>query len=131
MAEMGRCNGYAPIGSYAVLGDGSIDWFPATALDARPAFAALLDPVYGGQIELEPAAEYSVSRRYRPGTAVLETSFVTATATVTITDCLNRLGDHPLPWTELARVVRADGGEVPMRWRVRPGRKFGTAEPWA
>jgi GH15 family glucan-1,4-alpha-glucosidase len=62
---------------------------------------------------------------------VLETVFTTATGTVTVTDCLNRLGDHPLPWTELARVVRAERGEVPMRWRVRPGRRFGTAEPWA
>jgi hypothetical protein len=46
-----------------------------------------------------------------------------------VTDCLNRLGDQPLPWTELARLVRADGGEVPMRWRVRPGSRFGSAQP--
>jgi GH15 family glucan-1,4-alpha-glucosidase len=138
---MSRCNGYAPISAYALLGDGrtvalvardgAIDWFPATALDARPAFAALLDPVHGGQIKLAPAMDYLAERRYRPGTAVLETVFTTAAGTVTVTDCLNRLGDHPLPWTELARVVRAEAGEVPMRWRVRPGRRFGTAEPWA
>jgi hypothetical protein len=77
MADMSRCNGYAPISSYAVLGDGrtvplvardgAIDWFPATALDARPTFAAVLDPVHGGQIGLEPAVDYSAERHYRPG----------------------------------------------------------------
>jgi GH15 family glucan-1,4-alpha-glucosidase len=141
MADAGRCDGYVPISSYAVLGDGrtvalvardgAIDWFPGAAFDAPPAFAALLDPAHGGQVELEPAVAYSASRRYRPGTAVLETIFVTADGTVTVVDCLNRQGDHPLPWTELARVVRAEGGKIPMRWRVRPGRRFGSAEPWA
>jgi GH15 family glucan-1,4-alpha-glucosidase len=139
MADMGRCDGYAPISSYAVLGDGrtvalvardgAIDWFPVTALDARPVFAALLDPAHGGQVELAPAVECSAERHYRAGTAVLETVFTTALGTVTVTDCLNRLGDQPLPWTELARLVRADGGAVPMRWRVRPGSRFGSAQP--
>ena len=136
---MSRHGGFGPISSYAVLGDGrtvalvardgAIDWCPVTALDTAPAFAALLDPAHGGQVELEPAVEYSAERHYRPGTAVLETSYITATGTVTITDCLNRLGDHPLPWTELARVVHAEAGSVPMRWRVRPGSRFGTVQP--
>jgi GH15 family glucan-1,4-alpha-glucosidase len=139
MADVGRCDGYAPISAYAVLGDGrtvalvardgAIDWFPVTALDARPAFAALLEPAHGGQVELGPAVEYSAERRYWPGTAVLETVFTTASGTVTVTDCLNRLGNQPLPWTELARLVRAERGEVPMRWRVRPGSRFGSAQP--
>ena len=95
---MSRHGGFAPISSYAVLGDGrtvalvardgAIDWCPVTALDTAPAFAALLDPAHGGQVELEPAVEYSAERHYRPGTAVLETSYITAT----------RYGhDHRLP----------------------------------
>jgi hypothetical protein len=133
-----RHGGFAPISSYAVLGDGRtvalvardgvIDC-PVAAVDTPPAFAALLHPTHGGQVELEPAVGYSAERHYRPGTAVLETSFITATGTVTITDCLNRLGDHPLPWTELARVVRAEAGSVPMRWWVRPGSRFCTVQP--
>jgi Glycosyl hydrolases family 15/Trehalase-like, N-terminal len=139
MAVMSRHGGFGPISSYAVLGDGrtvalvardgAIDWCPVTALNTAPAFAALLDPAHGGQVELEPAVEYSAERHYRSGTAVLETSYITATGTVTITDCLNRLGDHPLPWTELAQVVHAETGSVPMRWRVRPGSRFGTVQP--
>ncbi|MGE5289832.1 MAG: glycoside hydrolase family 15 protein [Micromonosporaceae bacterium] len=140
MTGADRRDGYAPISSYAALGDGrtvalvatdgAIDWLPVPVIDAPPAFAAVLDAEHGGRLELEPAVEYSATRRYRPGTPVLETIFATAAGTVTAVDALNRQGGHPLPWTELARVVRADGGEVPMRWQVAPGRRFGSAEPW-
>jgi GH15 family glucan-1,4-alpha-glucosidase len=140
MTECTRQDGYLPIASYALLGDGStvalvaadgsIDWLPVPAIDAPPAFAALLDPEDGGRMELAPVAEFSVQRRYLPGTAVLETTFRTADGSVTVTDALNRYGDRPLPWTELAREVRAERGAVPMRWRVAPGRRFGSAEPW-
>lgn len=135
-----RTSGYLPIGSYGVLGDGrtvalvgtdgTVDWLPVPALDSPPAFAAILDAGHGGQIELAPAVPYSVRRRYRPGTAVLETTFTTGSAAVTVTDSLNQRSGYPLPWTELARVVRTEGGAVPMRWRVSPGRLFGSAEPW-
>ncbi len=140
MLDCARRAGYAPIDSYAALGDGrtvalvaadgSIDWLPVPAIDAPPAFAALLDAGQGGRLELAPAADFTVDRRYLPGTAVLETTFHTGHGTVTVTDALNRYGNRPLPWTELARVVRAERGAVPMRWRVAPGRRFGTAEPW-
>lgn len=135
-----RTSGYLPIGSYGVLGDGrtvalvgtdgTVDWLPVPALDSPPSFAAILDAGHGGQIELAPAVPYSVQRRYRPGTAVLETTFTTGPAAVTVTDSLNQRSGYPLPWTELARVVRTEGGAVPMRWRVSPGRLFGSAESW-
>jgi GH15 family glucan-1,4-alpha-glucosidase len=140
VANSHRRDGYAPISSYAALGhgrtvalvasDGAIDWLPIPVLDAPPAFAALLDAPHGGEVQLAPALSYSVQRRYRPGTAVLETTYATASGTATVVDSLNRKGDHPLPWTELARVVHARGGGVPMRWRIRPGRRFDSAEPW-
>lgn len=140
MIDIGRTDGYAPIDSYAVLGDGrtvalvardgSIDWLPIPVLDAPPAFAALLDPDTGGRFELAPAVPAEVERAYRADTAVLETRFRTAGGSVTVTDSLNRQGERPLPWIELARVVRAEGGEVPMRWRIAPGRRWGAAEPW-
>ena len=140
MPDYSRRDGYAPIGSYAALGDGRtvalvaadgrIDWLPMPAIDSPPAFAALLDAGHGGRLELAPATDAVVDRRYLPGTAVLETTFRTGHGTVTVTDALNRYGNRPLPWTELARVVRAGPGAVPMRWRVVPGRRFGSAEPW-
>lgn len=133
--------GFAPIGSYGILGDGrtvalvamdgSIDWMALPVLDSSPVFDRILDGTGGGRFELCPDVDYSVQRRYRDHSAVLETTFHTAQGTVTVVDALNRLGDHPLPWVELARVIEAADGEVPMRWRLAPGRRFGTAEAWA
>ena len=140
MSRHDRSDGYLPIGSYAALGDGrtvalvgadgSIDWLPVPVLDSPPAFAAILDPEDGGSFQLEPAEPYTVRRSYVPGSAVLVTTFTTGRGSVSVTDSLNRQGGQPLPWTELARVVRADGGPVPMRWQVAPGRRFGAAAPW-
>ena len=58
MTPQGRPGGYAPIGDYAVLGDGRttalaasdgrIDWWAIPALDAPPVCAAILDPDGGG-----------------------------------------------------------------------------------
>lgn len=136
-----RERGFAPIGSYGILGDGrtvalvakdgSIDWMPMPTLDSAPVFDRILDGTEGGRFELCPDIDFTIQRRYREHSAVLETTFHTARGTVTVVDALNRLGDHPLPWTELARVVEASDGAVPMRWRFAPGRRFGTATPWA
>jgi hypothetical protein len=52
---------------------------------------------------------------------VLETTFSAAGGgLVRVVDAISRDGRGPLGWTELAREIRADPGEVPMRWRVAP-----------
>lgn len=132
--------GFVPIAAYGFLGDGRaaalvasdghVDWLAAPRLDAPPLCAAILDPAGGGSIVLEPAVAYASTRRYLPGTAVIETTFRTEGGTVRVTDSLNTDDGRPLPWTELARRVEADG-EVPMRWSVRPGTRLSTTRPWA
>jgi GH15 family glucan-1,4-alpha-glucosidase len=136
-----RRDGFAPIGAYGVIGDGlsaalvaadgSVDWWAVPSMDAPPVFAAILDPRDGGAFTLEPAVPYETERRYLPETNVLETTFRTSGGTVRVTDALNRDVDGQLTWRELAREVRGDSGEVPMRWRVAPGDRFGRARPWA
>ena len=136
-----RRDGYAPISDYAVLGDGRttalvasdgrIDWWAIPTLDAPPVCSAILDPAEGGSFSLapeEPADE--VSRRYVPGTNVLETTYTTPAGTVRVTDSLNVGSAGRLPWTELARRVEGLSGEVAMRWEFRPGNRFGQARPW-
>lgn len=136
----GRDDGFVPLASYGLLGDGRavalvardghIDWLAAPRLDAAPLCAALLDPSEGGAIVLEPEIAYEATRRYLPGTAVIETTYLTERGTATVTDSLNLGLGRALPWTELARRVEAEG-EVPMAWSVHPGTRFSSARPWA
>ncbi|HVT21303.1 MAG TPA: glycoside hydrolase family 15 protein [Mycobacteriales bacterium] len=133
-------DGYAPIESYAAIGDGRsvalvstdgrIDWWPVPALDAAPTFAALLDPVRGGYIALEPVQPYETTRRYLPDTNVVETTFTTESGEVRITDCLPYGRSGRLAWSELARRIEGVTGEVEMRWEVVPGTQLASAEPW-
>ena len=138
---LARTDKFAAIESYGVIGDGesvalvardgAIDWWAAPAIDSPPVFAAVLDPRDGGCFTLEPSVPYQVKRRYLPGTNVLETTFSTDHGTVRVIDSLNQDANGPLPWTELARDIRADDGEVPMRWRVAAGTLFHEFRPWA
>ena len=140
-ASCTRCDGFSPIESYGLIGDGEsvalvsrdggIDWWAAPAMDSPPVFAAILDPACGGRFALSRPCPYEVTRRYLPGTNVLETTFSTADGTVRVIDSLNQGANGPLPWAELARDIRPDSGEVPMRWRVTGGTLFHRVRPWA
>ena len=134
-------DGFAAIESYGIIGDGesvalvgrdgAIDWWAAPAIDSPPVFAAILDPRDGGCFTLEPTVPYQVKRRYLPGTNVLETTFSTQGGAVQVLDSLNQGANGLLPWAELARDIRPEHGEVPMRWRVVAGTLFHRTRPWA
>ncbi len=134
-------DGFAPIGSYGVLGDGrgtalvaedgSVDWWAVPRLDSAPAFAALLDPERGGFLRLRPVAvDATVTRRYVPDTNLLETTFTTATGQVRITDSLNSGTAGALPWSELARRVEGVDGTVDLTFSLAPGDGIRRWEPW-
>ena len=136
-----RADGFVPIESYGVIGDGksvaliardgAVDWWTAPAMDSVPVFAAMLDPADGGCFTLEPAVPYQASRRYLPGTNVLETTFTTEAGTVRVIDSMNQGPGGPLPWTELARDIHPVSGRVPMRWQVIAGTMFNQGRPWS
>jgi GH15 family glucan-1,4-alpha-glucosidase len=133
-------DGYAPIESYAAIGDGRtvalvsadgrIDWWPVPALDAAPTFAAILDARQGGYLELKPVGDYEVTRQYAADTNVLETTYTTATGAVRVTDTLPLGRSGRLAWSELARFVEPLSGSVEMQWSVVPGSQLGDAQPW-
>jgi GH15 family glucan-1,4-alpha-glucosidase len=74
-----------PIRDYAVIGDchgsalvsrqGSIDWCCLKRFDADPVFCRLLDPACGGFLAIEWPHTVEASRRYWPGTNILESTF--------------------------------------------------------
>lgn len=125
---------YAAIGDgrtvALIAADGGIDWMPMPNLDSAPVFARIVDDADGGCIELAPDGEYTVRRRYLPGTNVLQTTFTTPGGVATVTDALVTGVAGRLPWAQLVRRIAGMRGEVRFRWAVRPGTRLRTAAPW-
>ncbi|MFB4307307.1 glycoside hydrolase family 15 protein [Actinomadura sp. GTD37] len=135
-----RSDGYVRLRDYAVIGDGrsaaliaadgSVDWLGTPDLDSPSVFAAVLDPARGGRFLLEPEEPFTVTRRYLPGTNVLETTFTTGRGSVRVTDSLTLEGDGTLgPMRELQRRLDGVAGTVPLRWSVQPRFGYGARRP--
>jgi GH15 family glucan-1,4-alpha-glucosidase len=122
---------YALIGdtqTAALVGlDGSIDWLCLPRFDSAACFAALLGSHDNGHWRLGPAGEVTrTTRRYRPGTLVLETEMTTADGVVRVVDCMPIRTEHP----DLVRVVEGVSGRVPMRMDLVIRFDYGVAVPW-
>src|SRR5438270_4329011 len=86
-----------PIADYALLADcstaaladrqGSIDWLCMPRYDSPAVFARILDP-QAGHWSITPSSPFSVTRRYIPGTLVVETTFTTDGGSVRLTDAM-------------------------------------------
>ena len=127
-----------PIADYAVIGDtrttaliardGSLDWLCWPRHDSGAVFLALLDRDRGGACRLHLDGLLGTERRYRPGTTILETLFVTRTGRATLTDFMPLARHDPVPdegpdGRAEARIVRrlaCEAGRVSGHWRVRP-----------
>jgi GH15 family glucan-1,4-alpha-glucosidase len=136
---MKRRDGFAPIGSYAAIGDGrtvalvaadgSVDFMSLPNLHSPTTFAAILDPGQGGRFTLAPAGPYEAARRYVGRTNVLETTFRTADGVVRVTEALTLQDGGLLPWVELARRVEGVEGSVRLEWRLEPRFDWGREQP--
>src|SRR5580692_2599685 len=120
-AIIGNCQTAALVGR-----DGSIDWLCAPRFDSAACFAALLGTPDHGRWLIAPQAEARVTRRYRPGSLVLETTFETEDGTVCLIDCMTRHGSV----SEIARVVRGVRGRVAMRTELVVRFDYGSVVPW-
>ena len=112
-----------------VARDGSIDWLCLPRFDSDACFAALLGSNENGRWLIAPAGDIRrVTRRYRPGTTILETSFETATGAVTLIDFMPLAEDEE--HVDVLRIVRGDSGTVEMRMELVLRFDYGRTAPW-
>jgi GH15 family glucan-1,4-alpha-glucosidase len=115
--------------SAALVGrNGAVDWLCLPRFDSASCFAALLGDERHGRWLVEPAGETrATSRRYRPGTLILETDFETAEGAVRVIDFMPRRGEGP---PRLMRIVEGLRGRVPMRIELSLRPDYGSIRPW-
>ena len=121
---------YPPISDYGLISDmhscalvsreGSVDWCCFPRFDSAAVFSRLLDWRKGGYFKVAPRGVRSVSRRYLPGTNVLETRFTSSSGEISVTDFLPVLAgeedvgqaQRPGERHALIRIVRGISGSV-------------------
>jgi alpha,alpha-trehalase len=135
---------FRPIADYGLLADcnsaalvdrdGSIDWLCLPRYDSSAIFARLLDPA-AGHWSIRPVGAYTATRRYLPGTLVLETTFTTDTGSVRLLDALafapGQRG-HDLGFDarhELLRAVEGVSGEVGLTLELASRPEYGLIRP--
>ena len=126
-----RIEHYALIGdceTAALVGiDGSIDWLCCPRFDSAACFAALLGTPDNGRWTIAPEGPVQrVTRRYLPGTLVLETRFETKAGIAVVTDFMPPRGEC----SDVVRIVSAEAGEVAMRMSLAIRFGYGRDIPW-
>jgi len=127
-----RIEDYALIGDMhaaaLVSRDGSVDWLCLPRFDSPSCFSALLGDARHGRWLLAPTEHApTTSRRYRPGTLILETDFETADGMVRVIDFMPRRGQGP---PRLMRIVEGMSGHVPMRMELSLRPDYASITPW-
>src|SRR5262245_36446613 len=125
-----------PIEDYALIGDcktaalvgrdGSIDWLCWPRFDSAACFAALLGEADNGRWLIAPNhPPLGVTRRYRPGTLVLETEFQTETGRAAVIDFM-----LPADGADLVRIVIGRSGRVAFQTELAARFNYGGTVPW-
>jgi len=121
-ALIGDCHSAALVGS-----DGSIDWLCFPRFDSPACFAALLGTPEHGRWLIAPAEPIlRVERRYRQGTLILETDFITESGAVRVIDCMPPRDGIP----DVIRIVEGLSGRVPMQMELILRFDYGSIVPW-
>jgi pentatricopeptide repeat protein len=126
------------IEDHALIGDtrtaalvtsrGEIDWMCVPRFESKPLFGALIGGERGGRFTVSPRSLRRTERRYRPGTAILETEWVTSTGRARLTDGLVADVSHELlPQLLLVRRLEALEGRIDAEVLFDPRRDFGQA----
>ena len=135
MSTPARIEDYALIGDCETAAlvslDGSIDWLCWPRFDSDACFAALLGGPEHGRWRVAPTnGVRKVSRRYRDGTMVLDTTFECEEGTVVITDFMPTGGRRAGNNSDLVRMVHCTRGRVRMCMQFVLRFDYGSAVPW-
>lgn len=125
------------IEDYALIGDcqtaalvsrtGSIDWLCFPRFDSPACFTALLGTPENGRWSIAPKEpEARVTRRYRPDTLILETTFETAGGKATIIDFMPPRDGA----SDLVRLVVGEEGQVEFDVDFVVRFDYGRTVPW-
>jgi GH15 family glucan-1,4-alpha-glucosidase len=127
-----RTDSAPAIGDYGLIGDGrtaalcsadgSIDWLCLPRFDSEPVFGRLISGAHGGCFSLSlQESVTATTRRYRDGSAVLETTWRTPSAEVRLTEGMVVDVERRLsPQVLLVRRLEAFGGSTGIRLRFDP-----------
>ncbi|HEX4198566.1 MAG TPA: glycoside hydrolase family 15 protein [Caulobacteraceae bacterium] len=132
-ARQRRIEDYGLIGNtYSaalVARDAAIEWLCLPKFDSPAIFAAMLGDDSNGAWRLcATDPKVRITRRYRPGTAILETQFHTAHGTATVIDFMPHPGAEGA--IELVRLVRGDRGSVEFETAITFRFDYGQLLPW-
>jgi GH15 family glucan-1,4-alpha-glucosidase len=125
------------IEDYALIGDcetaalvsnrGSIDWLCFPRFDSAACFAALLGTPENGRWSIRPRDDQAqVTRRYRDGTLILETTFETAEGSATLIDFMPPRDC----FADLVRIVVGHQGRVEFDVDLVIRFDYGRSIPW-
>ena len=107
--------------------DGSIDWLCWPRFDSGACFAALLGDAGNGRWRVTPKSENPrITRRYRPDTLILETSFATREGEVTLIDFF----PSRTRASHIVRLVVGKRGAVRMHTELIIRFDYGASIPW-
>ena len=126
-----RIEDYALIGdcetAALVSRDGSIDWLCWPTFSSPACFAALLGTEENGFWRIRPVEDVvEIRRQYRPGTMIVETTFVTKGGEVCLTDFMPPRGKH----SDVVRMVHGVSGKVKMHMDMVLRFDYGLTVPW-
>lgn len=136
---IGRPGPARPIEDYALIGSthsaalvhrgGDIEWLCLPRFDSAAMFASLLGDENNGRWSMRARDRKArITRRYLPGTLVLETTFRTAQGVATVTDFMPRPASDGMH--EVVRIVRGVRGTAAMHTELRIRFNYGEWCPW-
>jgi GH15 family glucan-1,4-alpha-glucosidase len=135
--RLGACRlNQPPIENYALIGDcrsaalvgrdGAVDWLCWPRFDSPACFAALLGSADNGRWRIGPAEPgYRTTRRYRPDTMILETSFDAAGGSAALIDFMVPSASAP----SLVRIVEGRAGRIALDMELAPRFGYGAVIP--